>query len=206
METQETLQQTVAANGRAGPHQSQSLEALVRVLDAELAVTLSRHERETIGDEPATPELMIRFSVNGIIFAVTADQMIEIEAVPPLTFVPRVAPAVCGLANLRGDVIVVLDLARHLDAENPTTGDQTRRRMIVVRNACLGHPGGVIVDRVFGISPFDRQRMNPPASTLPKPVTPFVIGTVSVDEQEIAVIDLQAFTRSAEAGAPWADA
>jgi len=203
METQETLQQTGAADGPAEPHESLSLEALVRVLDVELAATLSRHEQETIDDGPATPELIIRFSVNEIIFAVTADQMIEIEAVPPLTFVPRLAPAVCGLANLRGDIIVVMDLARYLDTENPRAGDQTERRMIVVRDACLGHPGGVIVDRVFGIGPFDRQRMNPPSSTLPKAVMPFVIGTVSADEQEIAVIDLQAFTEAAEAGTPW---
>ena len=199
---QQSFQQTEAVGG-AETCEGQSLEALVQVLDNELAATLKRHQQKPIEDGSDTPELMIRFSVNGFLFAVTADQMVEVEAVPLLTFVPQVSPAVCGLANLRGEAIVVIDMARTLDQGDRRISDPQTRRMIVVRDACLGRHGGIIVDRVFGMGPLDRQRMSPPSGTLPESVAPFVVGNVSAEEQDLAVIDLQAFAKSAEAGTPW---
>ncbi len=184
------------------------LEALVRLLDSEIAA-VELNEQGPDDAEISTPELIIRFSVGEIVFAVTADQMVEIESVPALTFVPQAAPAVCGLANLRGEIIVVLDLARHFDQDGPSIGDSTSRRMIVVRNACLGRPSGVLVDRVFGIGPLDRDQLSPPrqvwaspdqtGAVLPKSLAPFVTGSLTVAEQDVALIDLGAYARSTEA-------
>ncbi len=198
-----------AAEERSGAYQdttgeAPTLEALVRLLDHELAAVELRDNSPA--DDIVTPELMIRFSVGEIVFAVTAEQMVEIDSVPALTAVPQVGPAVCGLANLRGEIIVVLDLARHLDLDESKPGESTSRRMIVVRDACLGRPSGVLVDRVFGIGPLDRNAMEAPLQTLPRSVMPFVTGSLSVGEQEVALVDLGAYARSAEAETPWSDA
>lgn len=172
----------------------QSLEALVRLIDAELAVSRPQDEG------PAIPELdvseqLIRFAVGECVFAVAADQMAEIDSVPPVTFVPHLPSAVCGLANLRGEVITVIDLARFLDSEG-SVEVPLERRMIVVRDAGRGRPGGIIVDRVFGIHPYAGNPHRAPADDTPVAVRPFVVGGTAVEGEDVAIIDLSAVART----------
>jgi chemotaxis signal transduction protein len=179
-----------AALSREAP----SLEALVCLLDAELAASRPRDEDVSPARLDASEQL-IRFAVGQTIFAVAADQMAEVDAVPRLTFVPRVSHAVRGLANLRGEVIVVVDLVRFFAVDEAVI-EERERRMIVVRDAGRGRPGGVIVDRVFGITPFAHDPIHARTTDIPVVARPYVVGHAWIDGEDVAVIDLRAVTSS----------
>lgn len=178
---------------------SPSLEDVVRVLDLELAATGRGPAADTERHDAA---LMIRFAVGDAQFAVAAEQMVEIDNVPAITPVPRVPRVVSGLANLRGEIIPVLDLASLLGIRQAADAPRAGRRMIVVRDAGRGGAGGILVDRILGISPYLRETLRAPASfDASEPVAPYLVGAVEADGEELAVIDLEAFARAASSGA-----
>ncbi|MEM7353937.1 MAG: chemotaxis protein CheW [Acidobacteriota bacterium] len=184
------------ANETTDGSRESTLDDLVRCLDDELAAADRVADRAA--PEPSlSDDLMIRFSVGELVLAATVDQMSEIEAVPALTFVPRLPPVVRGLANLRGQIIVVLDLTRHLDAVQEATLESAARRIIVLDQDRLERPYGVLVDRVFGIGPFDRGRSRPHAPSLPDSLRPFLIGSIETKtDEDIPMIDLASWARS----------
>lgn len=168
-----------------------TLERLVRVLDAELAASALPVV------ENAAAQL-IRFAVGEANFAMAAEQMAEVDSVPAVTFVPRTPAAIRGLANLRGEVVVVVDLGLFFGlGDRLDNEDRSTERMIVLRDAGRGLPGGVIVDRVFGITSYAPDKMSPPSRHVPAFALPFVSGCIVVEGDEVAIIDLPAIAAAA---------
>ncbi|MDQ7048175.1 MAG: chemotaxis protein CheW [Enterobacterales bacterium] len=85
----------------------------------------------------------VTFQVGDEHFAFSMEQVAEIVRVPLTVSVPLTPPALVGLANLRGNVLPVLDLRRLLQLESLESDDATR-----VLVADVGQPVGLIVDRV----------------------------------------------------------
>ncbi|WP_275994180.1 chemotaxis protein CheW [Argonema antarcticum] len=50
------------------------------------------------------------FSVNGSLYGVEAESVVEIFSFPELTFLPEAPPEIIGVVNLRGDILPVMDL------------------------------------------------------------------------------------------------
>jgi twitching motility protein PilI len=76
----------------------------------------------------------------------------EIVAVPPLTSVPLTQPWYLGLANIRGSLVGVVDLARFF---NPQRGHEGAAggpaARLVTFAPSLGLPCGLLVARVHGL-------------------------------------------------------
>lgn len=72
----------------------------------------------------------------------------EIVPVPPLTAVPLTQPWYLGLANIRGNLVGVVDLARYLKLGETPPGPDSR---IVTFAAHLGVNCAVLVSRVYGL-------------------------------------------------------
>jgi len=75
----------------------------------------------------------------------------EILYYPPLTRVPGTKPWVCGIANVRGNLLPVMDLKGYLYGEHTPT--HRRSRVLVVRHRGLA--AGLLVDEVMGLRHFD---------------------------------------------------
>jgi twitching motility protein PilI len=78
----------------------------------------------------------------------------EIVPVPPLTSVPLTQPWYLGLANIRGSLVGVVDLARYFDAQrglpdNPAAPGSAAR--LVTFSPSLGMPCGFLAARVHGL-------------------------------------------------------
>ncbi len=86
------------------------------------------------------------FLVADLPLAIPVDQVTEVAPVPPITKVPRPAPHIEGLADLRGRAIPVMDLRKRLGLVNPSTDQRTR--MIVASPGTGIEPMGFIVDSV----------------------------------------------------------
>ena len=72
----------------------------------------------------------------------------EIVPVPPLTAVPLTQAWYLGLANIRGNLVGVIDLARYLGQGETAAGADSR---IVTFAGALGFNCGLLVSRVYGL-------------------------------------------------------
>lgn len=73
----------------------------------------------------------------------------EIVAPAPLTVVPLTQPWYLGLANVRGSLLGVIDLARYLGQETPPAGPAAPR--LVVFAPSLGFNCALLATQVFGL-------------------------------------------------------
>jgi twitching motility protein PilI len=73
----------------------------------------------------------------------------EIVPVPPLTSVPLTQDWYLGLANIRGSLVGVVDLARFFGAQDGTPGGVATR--LVTFASGLGMPCGFLAARVYGL-------------------------------------------------------
>jgi purine-binding chemotaxis protein CheW len=88
----------------------------------------------------------LTFSVTGESLALASASIAEIIRPPALTRVPHGPPSLLGVANVRGNVLPVLSLARLLDRE---PGVQTPATRVVV--VSRGTVFGLLIDAVSGL-------------------------------------------------------
>ncbi|MFI5178742.1 MAG: chemotaxis protein CheW [Vicinamibacterales bacterium] len=137
----------------------------------------------------------VRFLVASTSCAVSEAFVTELDRMPKITTVPRAPSWLRGVANLRGDVLSVVDLRVFLglDATSPHTG-----RMLVVRLLDEEISVGLLVDAVDQILTLNLDEVRPPASPLDGPLAPFLTGMCVAGERLIAVLDLERLLRSAD--------
>jgi twitching motility protein PilI len=75
----------------------------------------------------------------------------EVIAVPPIAAVPLTKPWFLGIANLRGNLYSVIDLAGFLGHEPTPRGGVAQARMVVFGPRTGDLRAGVIVQRVLGL-------------------------------------------------------
>ncbi|TAL91199.1 MAG: chemotaxis protein CheW, partial [Rhodanobacter sp.] len=123
---------------------------------------LARYERLSLAHASATQERFeapglwrgIGFRVGSRALVSGIDEINELLAVPVLTPVPRTQAWLLGVANVRGNLVPVVDLARFLFGERTQQSD--RSRLLVVRQGS----GNValLVAEVFGQRTVDEEQ------------------------------------------------
>lgn len=96
----------------------------------------------------------VSFFLNSECFAFPMDVVKEIIRLPHTVSVPQSPPVLVGLANLRGDVLPVVDLRGALGLDTRAHDDRTR--VIVVE---FGYRVGLIVDRVSRVMNVDPEQI-----------------------------------------------
>lgn len=103
------------------------------------------------------PEEYLAFTLEGECYAVPIRVVREISKVPPLTELPRAAPQLLGLMNLRGELLPVYDVKVRLRltekaavVAGPEAPPAPREARILVVRTEEG-PAGVWVDGVVGV-------------------------------------------------------
>ena len=81
-----------------------------------------------------------RFLMSGI------HEINEILKMPAMTAVPGTKPWLLGVANIRGNLVAVVDLRNYLEGDRSPIGD--RSRLLLARQP--GGPVGLLVDEVLG--------------------------------------------------------
>ncbi len=125
---------------------------------------LALYERLSLAHALATPEKLeapglwrgIGYRAGSRLFVSGIDEINELLAVPSMTPVPGTQAWLLGVANVRGNLVPVIDLARFLFGERTLQTERTR--LLVVRQG-VGSVA-LMVDEVFGQRTVDaEQRM-----------------------------------------------
>ncbi|MDX2000563.1 MAG: chemotaxis protein CheW [Thermoanaerobaculia bacterium] len=126
-------------------------------------------------------ERFVVFTAGGQLFAFSAARLLELGEVPAWTPLPRVPAWILGLANLRGDIVAVVDLGPLW--RRPAADPAQLTRLLLV-----GSPGGqpvagLVAERVWGVVPVAAAVLLPPLDgAVPEAVAAFdhPRGVVSV--------------------------
>lgn len=119
-------------------------------------------------EQPRAPSwLAVECRGHGLLFPL--DQGGEIFPLPPLLPVPHTAPWFAGVANLRGGLFAVVDLAAFLGVAGPAARDAARDQARVVALAARsGINAALLVDRLAGLrSAAQLERADTPAGDRP---------------------------------------
>jgi purine-binding chemotaxis protein CheW len=125
------------------------------------------------------------FRVGGRLFGIEVERVQEVFRAQTLTRVPLAAHAVSGLMNLRGQIVVALDLRRRLGlAEDTAAG----RAMNVVIHAEEG-PIGLIVDSIGDVLNVEDRAFEPPPDTLRASARALLRGAYKLPEELLFLLD-----------------
>jgi twitching motility protein PilI len=160
--------------------------------------TLARYERLSLAHASDTPEKLeapglwrgIGYRVGSRLFVSGIDEISELLAVPVLTSVPGTQAWLLGVANVRGNLVPVIDLARFLFGERTLLSERTR--LLVVRQG--GGNVALMVDEVFGQRTVDAEQRHEAEREDDPRLTRFVDDRVG--EQRLALFSMNKLVRA----------
>ena len=134
----------------AEPKGGESFEQLARIAALRGAVVA----------ESATERELLVLWLDDDPYALPVERVREIVRLRPITPVPRMPGAVCGVLSLRGEIVQVIDLRLRLGL--PPSSAKSPRRRIVVLHGEDGQMAGLLVDRVSEVMRLRDEELRPP--------------------------------------------
>ncbi|MCP3026100.1 chemotaxis protein CheW [Halobacillus sp. A5] len=119
-------------------------------------------------------------------YAIPVHQVGSIERVMHITRVPRTAPFVEGVINLRGVVTPIIDLRKRFGIENYASNDNTRIIIAAIENMDVG----LIVDAANDVLDFEVDAIEPPPEVIDSVEAGYVSGVVKVEQRLFILLDL----------------
>ncbi|MGH8226102.1 MAG: chemotaxis protein CheW [Gammaproteobacteria bacterium] len=110
----------------------------------------------------------------------------EVITWPGVTRVPRAKPWLLGIANVRGQLVPVTDLARWAGLGESARSRESR--VIVVNHPDI--PAGLLVDRVIGFRRFTASDAGAHPAHMPATLVPFLLGAYARENEHRAVVGL----------------
>ena len=106
-------------------------------------------------------------------FVAPMGEIAEILHEPRFTLLPGVKPWVKGVANLRGQLLPIMDLCSFFGVELSPLRKQRRVMVLEYKDVFVG----LQVDEVLGMQHFDQAELDTSAQALPNPLlAPFIQG------------------------------
>jgi len=123
----------------------------------------------------------IGFSLLGFDFVVPMEELVEMLEIPAYTRLPGVHPWVKGVANIRGRLLPLFDLAEFFSRE--LTGNKKMQRLLVIDRQDLY--AGLWVDAVYGMQYFPAHTRSDKIPTgIPEQLLSFTEGCFDVDGRQ----------------------
>ncbi|MDX1496614.1 MAG: chemotaxis protein CheW [Salinisphaeraceae bacterium] len=116
----------------------------------------------------------------------------EIIDLPSYTRVPRSAPWLLGIANVRGELLPIISL-KTLITDAPPSLDQSSR-VLVLNDGKI--PAGFVVDRVEGLRRFyTSEQQQDSLNEAPERLSSFLMGAFAKDDRRWWVLSLRRLVR-----------
>ena len=131
------------------------------------------------------------FTLDHRLYGVDVARVQEALKVHQRTAVPRAPRAVSGLVNLRGQVVLMVDLRARLGRE--PYGPDDEPMMVVVK--VDGEPVSLLVDQVGDVLKVDSDQCGPPPPTLDPALRDVVTGVYSMEDGLLLLLDVDLAAR-----------
>lgn len=125
----------------------------------------------------------IGFMLMGQRFAVPLGEVSEMLEVPPYTHLPGVQSWVKGVANVRGRLLPVFDMAAFFGSQ--LTAGRKQRRVLILETESLY--SGLMVDQVFGMQHFPADEFQDEVGPVDANIQPYTAGSYEQDGQRWTV-------------------
>ncbi|HEY0634015.1 MAG TPA: chemotaxis protein CheW [Gammaproteobacteria bacterium] len=129
----------------------------------------------------------IGFGLMGRRLVVAMNDVREILTPPPLTRIPGARDWVLGVANVRGNLMPILDLRGFLT--NESVGARRRSRVLVISRR--GVTAGLMVDEIYGMRHFLDEEFSPqPADDKGTPLGNYLVGSYRQTGEQWGIFDM----------------
>lgn len=125
------------------------------------------------------------FYLDGLLFGIESQRIQEVIRSLDLTEVPLAPPSVNGLMNLRGQIVVAIDLRSRLRLPARTAG--VSPMCVVVRT-----PDGsvsLLVDDIGDVVDSNIETFEPPPETMSREMRSVIVGVHKLDRRLMHVLD-----------------
>ena len=137
---------------------------------------------------PAREWVGVAARMAGELYLVAREEAREVLGIPsPLTRVPGAKPWILGLANIRGQLLPIIDLRQYLGG-GPTP--VTRLTRIVVVNH-RDVPAGLVVDEVLGFRRFTESEFSADVPTTIVRCERYMAGSFRHEQDQLPVLSLR---------------
>lgn len=132
-------------------------------------------------------EQFIEFSVENIHFAVSLKTVLEVGQLPGITPLPNLPSWVCGVSNIRGEIISVVDLKAFLGQRGSGTSGES---MILLRNRDM--KVGFMVDRLMGITLLSKEQLASSSNPFNEgDISLYLTGVIPAGEVLLHLLDVK---------------
>jgi purine-binding chemotaxis protein CheW len=128
----------------------------------------------------------VTFTLDGTLYGVAVTRVQEVLRSHTRTKVPRAPAMVAGLVNLRGQVVLTVDLRTRLELAHREDGVDPM--MVVVQVG--GESVSLLVDRIGDVVDAQDETFAPPPDTLDAATRQLVVGAYKLDERLLLVLDV----------------
>ena len=162
-----------------------------------LLVEIERRARHNAAGLPQQEDLReqwsaIGFQLGGRALLAPLGQVTEILTLPVLTRVPGAKPWVLGIANVRGNLLPIMDLNGYLFGRRMVPGK--RSRVLVINHR--GVFAGLLVDQVLGLRHFEATARSGSAPEANQELVPYLEPGFPVHEEVWPVFSMRRLAES----------
>lgn len=126
------------------------------------------------------------FNIGDHSLTCSIDRVHEFLPPPPVTRVPGTKPWILGLANVRGDLVTVIDLSLYLGGARSSITMRSRLLAASLR----GKPIGLLVDEVFGQQNFASDEATNAKLSKDSPLSAYISKQYQTKKGAWQVLDL----------------
>lgn len=159
-------------------------------------------ERRSLAHEAGLPEQLdapglwrgVGYRIGARRLASGFDEVLEVLPMPQVTPVPGAQPWMLGVANIRGNLLAIVDLKQFLEGERTVLHEG--QRVLIVRQ-----PGGnvaVTIDEMFGQRSFQEEQLAPAGDLAEGRYAHFVERAYRVGGNAWGIFSLDRLSRTPE--------
>lgn len=162
---------------------------------------LQKMQQQSLAGMPALPEEEkfaelwsgVGFRLGDMHLLAPLEQVAEVLHCPDYTAVPGTRAWLKGVANVRGNLVTIVDLPEFFGKK---TVQQTENSRLLVMNV-EGLNTALLVDEVFGLRHFDEQEEKQEIAGMDDPAGAYLSGAFLKDNVLWGVFDMKALAKSA---------
>ena len=132
-------------------------------------------------------------------YAIDILRVQEIKGWNKITTIPNTPRYICGVINLRGTIVPIIDLRQRFNLERLEYGPMTVVVVVkVIANQSKERTMGIVVDAVSDVYDISETDIKPPPDFGSLISTEFIKGLTTVDNKMVIVLDIDRLLNSNE--------